>query len=206
MLWKHWWNYFSRFLILQHSEKHFSSFPPFFKFWNLLDIVSFILISKLLSISNNVLLWGTFLLMAKHIWGACILRCFGHVGESSLNQLTPFLLLVFFLDLGYKFAFGSELFLFFFFSKHCSLLTWPLTTLKHLKWNTPYGHGHVQSLSQRGAAMSDFTLGAPSSSVRGICLFLVLRKYAGSPYLVFSHCMIDYLLWLLILFGTGASS
>lgn len=65
-----------------------------------------------MSISNNVLLWGTFLLMAKHIWGACILRCFGHVGES-LNQLTSFLLLVFFLDLGYKFAFGSELFLFF---------------------------------------------------------------------------------------------
>lgn len=63
-----------------------------------------------MSISNNVLLLGTFLLMSKHIWGACILRCFGHIGES-LNQLTPFLLLAFVLDLGCKFAFGSELFL-----------------------------------------------------------------------------------------------
>ena len=156
-----------------------------------------------MSISNNVLLWGTFLLMAKHIWGACILRCFGHVGES-LNQLTSFLLLVFFLDLGYKCAFGSELFLFFqqtLFTTYLAPDNLNASEMEHslCAWPCPV-------TEQERSNNAWLYIRSSSSSVRGICLFLVLRKLAISPYLVFSHHMIDYLLWLLILFGTGASS
>lgn len=84
-------------LSLQFSAlQHKGNISPVFLFfffssyflWNLPGVVSFILISKLLSIWNNVLLLGTFLSMTKHIHRPCFLICFSHTAEP-LNPLTP---------------------------------------------------------------------------------------------------------------------
>ena len=92
---------FTQFFILQHTRRYFSGFPWLFLkifLWNSPGVGNFILINKVFPVSNNVLLTGAFLLMAKHSNGAWHASLCASVIEESRSFQFLLLLLAFSLD------------------------------------------------------------------------------------------------------------